>query len=100
MIRMYLDERQINYTTEKRFENCRDKKTLPFDFYLPDYNMCIEFDGAQHFGEYDGFGDYETTKRHDAIKDQYCLDNGIKIVRIPYYNFDQTIEILNQNITV
>lgn len=44
-----LDSLQIKYEREKRFKDCRYKNTLPFDFYLPDYNICIEYDGEQHF---------------------------------------------------
>ena len=48
LIKQYLDSRNIKYEAEKRFCDCRDKKPLPFDFYLNDFNVLIEFDGEQH----------------------------------------------------
>jgi len=99
IVRAYLDNNQIEYTTQKRFTDCRDKKPLPFDFFLPDYNTCIEFDGKQHFEECEGFTDFETVQRHDRIKTQYCEDHNIKLIRIPYYDGHHISEILKQNIT-
>ena len=55
-IRNYLESNNIAFEQEKWFSDCRDVKPLPFDFYLPDYNMLIEFDGKQHFSAQDGSG--------------------------------------------
>lgn len=83
-IRMFLESKSINFIQEKRFEDCVDKKCLPFDFYLPEHNLIIEFDGQHHF--YDGgFKNYESTKRHDEIKNEYCKLHNIKLLRIPYW---------------
>lgn len=87
LIKSILDENKISYIYNYRFENCRDKLPLPFDFYLPDYNICIEYDGIQHFKSIDFFGGEEyliKTQLHDHIKNQYCLDNGIELIRLPY----------------
>jgi len=46
----------IEYIKQKRFEKCRNKLPLPFDFYLPNENICIEYDGIQHFKPIDYFG--------------------------------------------
>ena len=84
-----LKSKNIIYEKEFRFEDCRNKNKLPFDFYLKDYNMCIEYDGEQHFKAKDYFGgedSFEYRKRMDQIKTQYCVDNNIKLLRIPYYN--------------
>lgn len=98
IVRAYLDDHQIEYIPQMRFKDCRDKKPLPFDFFLPEYNICIEFDGQQHFEEFEGFADFEITKKHDAMKTQYCFDHGIKLIRIPYYDGHHIDEILTQNI--
>ena len=61
---------------------------LPFDFYLPKYNSCIEFDGIQHYEPVEHFGgqeSYDYTVKHDKIKNEYCKNNGILLLRIPYY---------------
>lgn len=72
---------------ENKFNDCKDQRLLPFDFYLPDYNMCIEFDGIQHFKPIEYFGGlktYKETKRRDKIKNDYCKNNNIQLIRIKY----------------
>lgn len=52
-----------------------DKKPLPFDFYLPEYNLCIEFQGIQHFQPVPYFGGQEKFGyycKHDDIKREWC----------------------------
>lgn len=50
-----LDMWGIQYTEQFRFLECKDQRPLPFDFYLLDYNVCIEFDGQQHFAQRNGW---------------------------------------------
>lgn len=86
----------INFEPQKRFIDCRDINTLPFDFYIPSFNKCIEFDGKQHFEPNDYFGGqegFENTQRHDQIKTEYCKANNIPLLRIPYYaNIEEELE--------
>lgn len=91
-IRKFLNSCRISFTQEKRFNDCRDIKPLPFDFYIPEDNLIIEFDGKQHFEEVYN-RDYEATKRHDEIKNQYCKDNNIDLLRIPYWEANN-IEVI------
>lgn len=87
-IGLWLDKKTIKYEKEKRFNDCKSKKTLPFDFYLPDYNIAIEYDGGQHFKPIKHFGGdkaFEYTVKHDQIKNEYCKNNDIPLLRIPYY---------------
>ena len=100
IIREFLEENKIEYVFNKRFQDCRDKKPLPFDFYLPDYNMCIEFDGQHHYQELPDWTDLEIVQRHDQIKDAYCQANGIRILRIPYYKGHYIISILKQELGI
>ena len=44
-----LSENKLTFTRQKRFKDCRNINPLPFDFYLPEKNICVEFDGEQHF---------------------------------------------------
>lgn len=84
----WLDDRDIQYQRQKCFDGCKDKKHLPFDFYLPEYNCCIEYDGKQHYEPIDYFGgkeSFEYTVKHDNIKNDYCKNNGIILLRIPYF---------------
>ena len=55
-IRKYLNKYNINFKEQEKFENCKNEKELPFDFYLPEYNICIEYDGKQHFQSIKYFG--------------------------------------------
>lgn len=86
-IRKWLNGQHIDNIEQKRFDDCRDKLPLPFDFYLPTYNLIIEYDGRQHFEEVRAWGGEQGLalyQRHDAIKNQYCKDNNINLLRIPY----------------
>ena len=86
-IRKKLKEYNIIFESQKRFKGCKYKKTLPFDFYLPTYNMCIEFDGEQHYIPFECWGGYEylkTQKIKDRIKDSFCEENKIKLLRIKF----------------
>ena len=90
----YLEEHNIDFVREKKFPDCKDKRELPFDFFVPKYNLIIEFDGQHHY--YDVFGEehFKRTQYHDEIKNQYCKDNNIHLLRIPYWegkNVDKLI---------
>lgn len=67
-----------------------------FDFYLPEYNRLIEFDDIQHFQEREFFSDtFEEIYLRDKIKNEYCKNKGIPLVRIPYWKLsDLTIKDL------
>ena len=78
-------------------------RPLPFDFYLPDYNTCIEYDGIQHFEVVDYFGGLDgfiTTKIRDTIKNEYCKSKNIKLIRIPYWGFDNIENILKKELNI
>lgn len=86
-VKNILNENKIEYIPQKRFDDCKDTYPLPFDFYLPKYNAIIECDGRQHFEPVEFFGGEENFKivqKHDQIKNNYCLTNNIKIIRLPY----------------
>ena len=85
LIEEILKSLNISFLPEFSFSDCRDKNALPFDFYLPDFNACIEFDGQGHFESVFGEESFELTKRHDAIKNIYCEKSGIKLIRIPFW---------------
>ena len=85
IIQKYLQNQNIIYKTEKRFKDCRNKLPLPFDFYLPEYNICIEFDGIQHFKPTYGEEKFKQRKINDSIKNKYCKENNINLIRIPYW---------------
>jgi len=96
-----LDEMNIKYKKEKKFKKCKYEKLLSFDFYLPDYNLCIEYDGKQHYESINYFGGLKTLEKQiikDNIKTQFCLDNNIKLLRIRYdENINEKLEFLKNN---
>lgn len=82
-----LKEFNIQYESQKRFKYCKNKKKLPFDFYLPTYNLCIEYQGEQHYKPVEYWGGIEkfkVYKQNDSIKKKYCEDNKIHLLCLPY----------------
>lgn len=94
MIIDILDKYDVNYIFQMKFDDCKDKRKLPYDFYFPEYNLCIEFDGPQHFEPKYGEEQFRITKLHDAMKDWYCRWNNIDLFRIPYWEAAHLEEIL------
>ena len=102
----FLNKKEIEYIQWYTFENCKFKSFLPFDFYLPQYNICIEFDGQQHFEivDFSGKGkewaleQFIDRKIRDTIKNIYCQRNNIKLIRIPYWDFENIEKILEQEL--
>jgi hypothetical protein len=101
MIRNFLIENNIDFIPQKRFKKCRDKKPLPFDFFLYTKNICIEYDGEQHFLNKPTFGGpnrFFNIKRKDEIKDIFCRENNINLIRIKYDdNISEKLETLFLN---
>lgn len=86
-IRNFLECNKINFVTQKSFKGCKFIKLLKFDFYLPDMNICIEYDGKQHFESIEYFGGDLTLSNNikkDSIKDKFCKNENITLIRIKY----------------
>lgn len=88
IITKLLQENGIKFEREKTFEDCKNPNTnrkLRFDFYVDD-RYLIEFDGEQHFFEQDKtkFEPLEEIQRRDRMKDEWCTNNNIQLLRIPY----------------
>ena len=101
-IKKYLESINIIAISEFKFKDCKNKLPLPFDFYLPNERICIEYDGIAHYKSIDYFGGdkhLNDTKIRDLIKTNYCISNGIRLIRIPYFNFNK-IESILENILV
>lgn len=90
-VKNILINREIIFEEQKRFNDCKNVYSLPFDFYLPDLNTCIEYQGLQHFevvGEFGGEEAFEYRKENDRIKRDFCKNNNIKLIEIPYWEKD------------
>ena len=95
----YLDGNDVKYIREKTFDTCKNIKLLKFDFHLYADDILIEYDGIQHFEPVEYFGGEESfkkTKMRDEIKTQWCIDNNIKLIRIPYYDYADIEDILSK----
>ena len=95
-IREFLESNNISYEQEvKLFKNYR------FDFYLEELNTVIEFDGRQHFEKDNYFGGEEgfiKTQERDNKKNNFCDENNINLIRIPYWDFKNIEKILKEKI--
>ena len=102
-VRQYLNDTGTYFVEQESFEGCKCKKNLSFDFYLPNQNICIEYDGIQHFKpiRFGGMSEekadvcFKKGQKNDHIKNSYCFLNNIKLIRIPYTEYDNIEEILN-----
>lgn len=104
-INKILSNLSVEYKSEYIFDDCRNIRPLPFDFYLPQYNTCIEYQGEQHykpvrFDKNNSRGTpqerFEELQRRDKIKTDYCKNNNINLIRIPYTDYNKIEEILNE----
>jgi hypothetical protein len=87
IIKQWLIDNNINYVKQKTFKECKNIQALQFDFYIPTYNICIEYDGVQHYKIIDFFGGKKVflyTRKLDKIKNNYCLLHNIPLHRIRY----------------
>lgn len=87
-IRVWLAKHNVKFYREHVFNECIDIHKLLFDFYLPEYNMCIEYQGRQHYEPVEYFGgeaQFQLQQKHDQIKRNYCKDHNIRLLEIPYW---------------
>jgi hypothetical protein len=103
-IAKYLTKFGIKFETQKTFEDLKDRDFLRFDFYLPDKNLIIEYDGIQHY-EPVNFGgctkeqaeeNFKNQQIRDKIKNEYCNENNINLLRIKYTDFKNINKIIKQ----
>lgn len=89
----------FEYKYQHSFESCKYKKVLRVDFYIEELNLVIEYDGIQHFQPIDAFGGeqgFKNTKKRDSIKNKYCIQNRINLLRIAYWEFNKIEEKINE----
>ena len=76
-----------------------NKSKYRFDFYLPDYNLAIEYQGEQHYRDNGFFKDkLEVIQRRDEIKRKYCQENNIKLLEISYKDFKNINQIITSRL--
>lgn len=86
-----LKKQHISFVTERQFQDLR-RGHFRFDFYLPDLNTIVEFDGEQHFKQVTYFqhnrSEFLKQQENDRQKNSYCLANKIDLYRIPFWDID------------
>ncbi len=116
-IRWYLNKKKIHFIPQYRFKECRNVLPLPFDFYLPTYDVCIEYDGIGHFELI--FSEYNYNKElakkalervrfSDSLKNKFCEDNNISLIRVnrkhghigDYLDYKLTEELVKEKVLV
>lgn len=87
LIGEWLKDNNIEYIPQMKFSGCMLDRELRFDYYLPKHNICIEYNGKQHYYASSKFGgekEFELTKTRDQIKIEYCMDNSIPLIIIQW----------------
>lgn len=86
-IEKMLNELHLKYEKQKTFKDLKYKDNLYVDFYIPQYYCGIEVDGVQHEKAVEHWGGEQTLKEQkvrDKVKDNYFINHGLKLIRIPY----------------
>lgn len=102
VIREYLQNNNIKFKQEYSFDDLVGTSggLLRFDFAVfsnnNDLEFLIEYDGEFHYQDIYEDGRFELQQIHDKRKNQYCKDNNIPLLRIPYWKFDEIEEILER----
>lgn len=90
IINEFLKNNKIKFYRQHKFSDCTNNMAPPkcvilkFDFFLPEYNTIIEYDGIQHYKPTFGQKSFEITQRNDIIKNNYLKEKNIRLLRIPY----------------
>lgn len=95
LIQSILKERGLDFNIEHKFEDCKFKIRLKYDFYIPSLNTCIEFNGRQHYQEVPFFGSFDELVKRDQIKIEYCQKNNIRLV---IFKYDDDREYIRERI--
>lgn len=102
LVEEWLKINNLCYIKEKTFAGCYGvkRKLLQFDFYLPDYQCCIEVDGLQHYKpilwhgitKEEAENNFNTIKQNDNIKNDFCVNNNIVLIRLPFWKIEKSTE--------
>jgi very-short-patch-repair endonuclease len=104
-LRNYLDNSKDSFSTQYKFQEAPAPiNNYRFDFYIPEVNLVIEFDGIQHFEPIDFAGkgsewakeEFLKNKKRDEEKNKYLLENNINLLRVPYTLSEYDIEICSK----
>jgi hypothetical protein len=107
-IRKWLLEHNLNFNPQYSYKDLTgfSGRSLSFDFYVINHNLLIEYDGEQHFRPVQFYGisleratiNFKKTQYHDSLKNEYCKNNNIPLLRISYQDKKKIPEILNHTL--
>ena len=104
-IAQFLDANNIKYIRQKSFDDLKVINKLRYDFYLPEYNLLIEYQGEYHDGTVHKLNskrqtskDLEEQQHRDKLKKQYALDHNINFLEIWYWDFKNIEQILRKEL--
>lgn len=100
-VRRILTKYNFKFEEQYKFDDCKNKQSLPFDFAIfnedGSLKFLIEYQGIQHYkrtGYFKGESKLKYTKQNDKIKKEYCCNNNIQLLEIPYWDFDNIEKII------
>lgn len=105
LINNYLIQNKIVNTPQKTYEGLLGLGggLLSYDFYLPSYNLLVEYQGEYHDGNLTGnnktFFNLEKQQEHDRRKRGYAEKNNINLLEIWYWDYDNIEEILTKTLS-
>ena len=89
-------EHDIKFTHQKTFDDLRSINKLPFDFYLNDFNLVVEYNGIQHERGWQGDAeDAKGIKQRDQIKFNYAISNNFNYIAINKTDRDDIVHELH-----
>jgi very-short-patch-repair endonuclease len=96
IISLFLSGNNIKFVPQQRFDDLISDHNiqLRYDFYLPEHNLIIEYDGEYHYTPIHGEEALKRTQKNDEIKTQYAEKHGIQLIRIPFYESHNLLDIL------
>jgi hypothetical protein len=101
----FLFKNKLDFEIEYEFKDLVSERGNPlrYDFYIKNKNILIEYQGQQHYYSVEYFGgekDLLKNKIRDEIKRDYCILNNIKLIEIPYWDFDNIDIILTNELNL
>lgn len=102
----FLQIHNVKFEIQKKVENLNlfgGRKYFLLDFYLPDYNTIIEYNGEHHYKPIEWFGgkrNYKLQQLRDESLRQYCKEHKIKLIEIPYTEYNNIEDILTKELKI
>ena len=99
-IEKILNKNNLLFEKNKKYKDLVDKTNLSYDFYIPSKKLLIEHNGEQHY--YNSFNkplhEWHRQLHHDWLKRKYAKNNKLKLLIIPYWEFDNIEKIMENEI--